>query len=90
MGIEKALQVVKHQGDLPVPLHIRNAPTRLMKNLDDGKNYQYDHCSDLKCSGQYFLPDEIKNTTLYEPGKNLREEEIKKFLKDRWKDKYNY
>jgi len=90
MAIEKALQVVKHQGDLPVPLHIRNAPTRLMKNLDDGKNYQYDHCSDLNFSGQYFLPDEIKNTTLYEPGKNLREEEIKKFLKDRWKDKYNY
>jgi putative ATPase len=90
MAIEKALQVVKHQGDLPVPLHIRNAPTKLMKNLDYGKNYQYDHLSDLNFSGQEFLPDEIKNTTLYEPGKNLREEEIRKFLKERWKDKYNY
>ena len=90
MAIEKALQVVKHQGDLPVPLHIRNAPTKLMKNLDYGKNYQYDHHSDLNFSGQEFLPDEIKNTTLYEPGKNLREEEIRKFLKERWKDKYNY
>lgn len=89
-AIEKALQVVKHQGDLPVPLHIRNAPTKLMKNLDYGKNYQYDHLSDLNFSGQEFLPDEIKNTTLYEPGKNLREEEIRKFLKERWKDKYNY
>lgn len=90
MAIEKALQVVKHQGDLPVPLHIRNAPTKLMKKLDYGKNYQYDHLSDLNFSGQEFLPDEIKNTTLYEPGKNLREEEIRKFLKERWKDKYNY
>lgn len=90
MAIEKALQVVKHQGDLPVPLHIRNAPTKLMKNLAYGKNYQYDHLSDLNFSGQEFLPDEIKNTTLYEPGKNLREEEIRKFLKERWKDKYNY
>jgi putative ATPase len=89
-AIEKALQVVKHQGDLPVTLHIRNAPTKLMKNLDYGKNYQYDHLSDLNFSGQEFLPDEIKNTTLYEPGKNLREEEIRKFLKERWKDKYNY
>jgi putative ATPase len=89
-AIEKALQVVKHQGDLPVPLHIRNAPTKLMKKLDYGKNYQYDHLSDLNFSGQEFLPDEIKNTTLYEPGKNLREEEIRKFLKERWKDKYNY
>jgi putative ATPase len=89
-AIEKALQVVKHQGDLPVPLHIRNAPTKLMKNLAYGKNYQYDHLSDLNFSGQEFLPDEIKNTTLYEPGKNLREEEIRKFLKERWKDKYNY
>ncbi len=90
MAIEKALQLVKQKGDLPVPLHIRNAPTKLMKNLDYGKEYQYDHNSELNFAGQEFLPDAIKNTALYEPGKNIREEEIRKFLKERWKDKYNY
>ncbi len=90
MAIGDALGLVKQFGDLPVPLHIRNAPTNLMKNLNYGKNYQYDHSSDLNFSGQEFLPNEIQNQKIYEPGKNTREEEIRKFLKERWKEKYNY
>lgn len=90
MAIGDALGLVKQYGDLPVPLHIRNAPTNLMKNLNYGKNYQYDHSSDLNFSGQEFLPNEIQNQKIYEPGKNTREEEIRKFLKERWKEKYNY
>ncbi len=90
MAIGDALGLVKQYGDLPVPLHIRNAPTNLMKNLNYGKNYQYDHSSDLNFSGQEFLPNEIQNQKIYEPGKNAREEEIRKFLKERWKEKYNY
>ncbi len=90
MAIEKALLLVKQKGDLPVPLHIRNAPTKLMKNLDYGKNYQYDHHSDMNFAGQEFLPSEIANTPIYDPGKNVREEEIRKFLKERWKEKYGY
>ncbi len=90
MAIEKALKLVKEKGDLPVPLPIRNAPTKLMKNMNYGKDYQYDHHSDMNFAGQEFLPDEIKNTSLYEPGKNAREEDIRKFLKERWKEKYGY
>jgi putative ATPase len=90
MAIGDALGLVKQYGDLPVPLHIRNAPTNLMKNLNYGKNYQYDHSSDFNFSGQEFLPNEIQNKKIYEPGKNAREEEIRKFLKERWKEKYNY
>lgn len=90
MAIEMALKLVKDQGDLPVPLHIRNAPTKLMKNLNYGKDYQYDHHSEMNFAGQEFLPDSIVNTKMYEPGKNAREEEIRKFLKERWKEKYNY
>jgi putative ATPase len=90
LAIESALAAVKKHGDLPVPLHIRNAPTRLMKNLNYGKNYQYAHNYDANFILQEFLPLEIKNTTFYDPGKNAREEEIRKFLKERWKDKYGY
>ena len=90
MAIETALALVKKHGDLSVPLHIRNAPTSLMKNLDYGKNYQYDHNSEMNFAGQEFLPEQIKNTTIYQPNKNTKEEEIRKFLKIRWKDKYNY
>ena len=90
LAIGKAQQLVKQYGDLPVPLPIRNAPTTLMKNLDYGKNYQYDHDNPMNFSGQEFLPDAIQNTTLYTPGQNAREEEIRNFLKLRWKEKYNY
>ena len=90
LAIGKAQQLVKQYGDLPVPLPIRNAPTTLMKKLDYGKNYQYDHDNPLNFSGQEFLPEAIQNTTLYTPGQNAREEEIRNFLKLRWKEKYNY
>jgi len=89
-AIGKAESLVKQFGDLPVPLDIRNAPTKLMKNLDYGKNYKYAHDFDNNFADMEFLPDEIKNTVLYNPGKNAREEEIRKFLKARWKEKYGY
>ena len=90
MAIEKALTLVKATGDLSVPLTIRNGVTKLMKNLDYGKNYQYDHHSEMNFAGQEFLPEGIVNQTIYDPGKNPKEEEIRKFLKIRWKDKYGY
>src|SRR5574338_682623 len=89
-AIGAASSVVKQYGDLSVPLHIRNAPTRLMKNLDYGKEYEYSHDFENNFADMEFLPDEIKNTIIYNPGKNAREEEIRKFLKTRWKEKYGY
>ncbi len=90
MAIGAALDAVKYHGDLPVPLHIRNAPTKLMKNLNYGKDYKYAHSYDANFIAQEFLPEDIKNTTFYQPGKNAREDELRKFLKERWKDKYGY
>lgn len=89
-AIDAALAAVKKRGDLPVPLHIRNAPTTLMKNLDYGKNYEYSHSYVNNFSPQEYLPAEIAGTKFYEPGKNSREEELRKYLKNLWKDKYNY
>ena len=89
-AIGKAESLVKQYGDLPVPLPIRNAPTKLLKNLDYGKNYQYAHDFENNFVNMEFLPEEIKNSLLYNPGKNAREEELRKFLKLRWKDKYGY
>jgi putative ATPase len=90
MAIGAALDAVKIHGDLPVPLHIRNAPTKLMKNLNYGKDYKYAHSYDANFIAQEFLPEDIKNTTFYQPGKNAREDELRKFLKELWKDKYGY
>ncbi len=90
MAVEQALYAVKKHGDLPVPLQLRNAPTKLMKNLNYGKDYKYAHSYEANFVLQEFLPDEIKNTTFYEPGKNAREEELRKLLRDRWKEKYGY
>ena len=90
MAIGKAQQVVRETGDLSVPLEIRNAPTKLMKELGYGDNYKYAHNYENNFANQEFLPDLIKNTTFYEPGKNTREEAHRTFLKERWKDKYNY
>ena len=90
VAIGEALSAVKKYGDLPVPLHIRNAPTKLMKNLDYGKNYEYSHSYENNFSPQEYLPKEIAGKKFYEPGKNVREEELRKFLKNLWKDKYNY
>ncbi len=89
-AIGKAQQLVKETGNLSVPLEIRNAPTKLMKELGYGDNYKYAHNYDLNFANQEFLPDEIKNTTFYEPGNNARENAHKEFLKQRWKDKYGY
>lgn len=89
-AIDAALAEVRKRGDLSVPLHIRNAPTALMKNLDYGKNYEYSHSYENNFSPQEYLPKEIAGTKFYEPGKNAREEELRKFLKNLWKDKYSY
>jgi putative ATPase len=89
-AIGKALQTVRETGDLPVPLPIRNAPTKLMKDLDYGKGYQYAHDFRNNFAAMEFLPDAIKETKFYEPGKNTREEELRNYLKKLWDKKYNY
>ena len=89
-AINEALAAVKQFGDLPVPLHLRNAPTNLMKNMNYGKDYKYAHSFDNNFVSLEFLPEKIIGTKFYEPGDNTREEEIRKFLKVRWKEKYNY
>ncbi|HJW17044.1 MAG TPA: replication-associated recombination protein A [Flavisolibacter sp.] len=90
MAIEEALDKVRNEGYLPVPLHIRNAPTGLMKKMGYGKNYKYAHSYEGNFAEQEFLPDALKGTVFYDPGKNPREEELRKFLRSLWKDKYNY
>ncbi len=90
LAIEEALEIVQKEGDLPVPLHIRNAPTGLMKRMGYGKNYKYAHSYEGNFIEQEFLPEKISGTTFYEPGKNAREEEIRKHLRNLWKNKYNY
>ena len=89
-AIADAMQAVKEYGDLPVPLHIRNAPTKLMKNLNYGKGYQYSHSYEGNFSEQEYLPQEISGMKFYEPGENAREQELRKFLKSLWNDKYGY
>ena len=89
-AISKAQQAVSQHGDLPVPLHLRNAPTKLMKQMDYGKDYQYAHLGEGNFIEQEYLPDQIKNTAFYNPGNNARENEFKKFLRERWKGKYGY
>ncbi len=88
-AIGKAQQLVSETGDLSVPLHLRNAPTKLMKDLDYGKNYKYAHSYDNNFIEQEFLPEEIAKTKLYEPGNNTRENNFREFLKKRW-EKYGY
>lgn len=90
VAIGAAMNAVKEQGDLSVPLHIRNAPTRLMKKEGYGKGYEYSHNYDNNFSPQEYLPAEISGTSFYQPGKNLREDELRKFLRMLWKDKYKY
>jgi putative ATPase len=89
-AIGEALNAVKNYGDLPVPLHIRNAPTKLMKDMNYGKDYKYSHEGEGNFIEQEYLPDQIKGSKFYDPGNNARENELRKFLKDRWKDKYGY
>jgi len=89
-AISNGLALVDKTGNLPVPLHLRNAPTKFMKDLSYGKNYQYSHKGEQNFIEQEYLPDTIVNTALYQPQQNSREQEIKKFLKERWKGKYGY
>lgn len=89
-AINKALHLVKETGDLSVPLSIRNAPTKLMKELGYGDEYKYAHNYENNFAEHEFLPDEIKNTQLYNPGNNTRENAQRQFLKARWKEKYGY
>lgn len=89
-AIEKALGTVRETGDLSVPLSIRNAPTKLMKELNYGKDYQYAHSFEGNFVNMEFLPDSIHGTKFYEPGQNPREEELRNFLKKLWGKKYDY
>lgn len=88
-AINKAVDMVKNTGDLAVPLDIRNAPTKLMKDLGYGESYKYAHNYDLNFAPQEFLPEGIENTRFYKPGNNPRENAQQEFLKQRWKDKYS-
>jgi putative ATPase len=89
-AIKDAQRIVKEKGDLSVPLHIRNAPTKFMKEQGYGKGYEYSHQYEQNFSNQEYLPDEINGMKFYEPGKNPREEELRKRLKALWGDKYEY
>ncbi|MFY7740903.1 MAG: replication-associated recombination protein A [Flavobacterium sp.] len=90
MAIGEAQAIVKQTGDLPVPIHLRNAPTKLMKEIGYGDEYQYSHNYANNFSEQEYLPDVIRETKFYDPGSNSRENGTREFLKNRWKDKYGY
>jgi putative ATPase len=90
LAIGTAQQLVKQTGDLPVPIHLRNAPTKLMKELGYGDEYKYSHDFANNFADQEFLPDAVKNTPFYVPGNNSRENTTRDFLKNRWKGKYGY
>ena len=90
LAIGNAQQLVKQTGDLPVPIHLRNAPTKLMKELGYGDEYKYSHDYANNFAEQEFLPEAISETVLYNPGNNSRENATREFLKNRWKSKYGY
>ncbi|CEN45610.1 Replication-associated recombination protein A [Capnocytophaga canimorsus] len=90
MAINKAQQLVKQTGDLSVPIHLRNAPTKLMKELNYGKDYKYSHDFENNFAFQDFLPEDLQGTTLYEPGDNPRENALRTYLKNLWGERYNY
>ena len=89
-AINEAQALVKKTGNLPVPLHLRNAPTKLMKDIGYGKEYKYAHQYENNFVELEFLPEKIKGTILYEPGENPREKETLKGLKQKWTNKYKY
>jgi putative ATPase len=89
-AIKMAKAVIRDTGDLPVPLHIRNAPTKLMKDEGYGKGYKYAHDYDSNFVAQEYLPEEIKGTKFYDPGNNAREEDLRRRLKSLWGKKYDY
>ena len=90
MAIENALGTVDKTGNLPVPIHLRNAPTRLMKEIGYGKGYQYAHDFENNFADLEFLPEKIRGQKFYDPGENPKEKEIRARLKFLWKNKYNY
>ena len=90
MAINDAQELVRRTGTLPVPLPIRNAPTKLMKDLRHGAGYKYSHNYEGNNGAQEYMPDEVKGTKFYEPGNNSKEASFRKFLKEIWKNKYNY
>ncbi|ELR70177.1 ATPase, AAA family [Fulvivirga imtechensis AK7] len=90
MAIRKAKSLVRETGDLPVPMSIRNAPTKLMKDSGYGKGYKYAHDFSNNFVSMEFMPDKIRDSKLYDPGQNAREEEMRKRLRALWKDKYGY
>lgn len=90
LAINEAQALVKNTGTLPVPLPIRNAPTKLMKDIGHGAGYKYSHNYEGNTGAQEYMPEEIKGTKFYEPGNNPKEESFRRFLKDKWSDKYGY
>ena len=90
MALANAQQAVRQTGDLPVPLHIRNAPTKLMTQLGYHEGYKYAHDYQGNFVEQEFLPDALKGTKFYEPGQNPREEDTRRLLRARWGEKYGY
>lgn len=90
MAINNAMSVVAKTGDLSVPMHIRNAPTKMMKEMGYHKGYEYSHDHENNFSAQEYLPAEISGARLYDPGRNPREDELRKYLKNLWKEKYGY
>jgi putative ATPase len=90
LAIDQALELVRKTGDQPVPLHLRNAPTSFMKKEGYGKGYQYAHQFPGNFIEQEFLPESLSQTRFFDPGKNPREEEMRQWLKNRWKEKYKY
>lgn len=89
-AINKAQELVARTGDQSVPLHLRNAPTKLMKNIGYGKEYEYSHQFENNFSAQEYMPENLSGTLLYDPGKNMAEEKIRAHLKSLWKEKYKY
>lgn len=89
-AIDAAMAVVRTTGDLPVPLHLRNAPTRMMKEMGFGREYAYAHDFPGNFVHQTYLPEQIDGNVFYKPGENPREKEMRQFLASRWKDKYDY
>ncbi|ATA90259.1 ATPase AAA [Capnocytophaga stomatis] len=90
VAINKAQQTVKQTGDLSVPIHLRNAPTKLMKELNYGKDYKYSHDYENNFAFQDFLPEELQGEKFYEPGNNQRENAMRAYLKNLWKERYDY
>ena len=89
-AINKAQALVRQTGDLSVPLHLRNAPTKLMKQLDYGKEYKYSHSYDGNFVAQEFMPEKVSGTLLYDPGRNPSEDKLREKLRREWGDKYGY